>query len=56
MKTILHLDFLQNGISKSVSAKSLCRQLSPNSDDYSPSTVKFIKMSCKYFTDGLVRN
>lgn len=37
-----------------MSAKSLCRQLSPNSEDDSPTTVKFIKMSCKYFTDGVV--
>lgn len=42
-----------NGISNCMSAKSLCRQLSPNSEDDSPTTVKFIKMSCKYFTDGV---
>ena len=36
------------------SAKSIRRELSPNSEDESPSTVKFIKMSCKYFTDGMV--
>ncbi|XP_035000324.1 nuclear receptor coactivator 7 isoform X1 [Hippoglossus stenolepis] len=35
------------------SAKSIRRELSPNSEDESPSTVKFIKMSCKYFTDGM---
>uniref|UniRef100_A0A8C7YVH3 Nuclear receptor coactivator 7 n=1 Tax=Oryzias sinensis TaxID=183150 RepID=A0A8C7YVH3_9TELE len=35
------------------SAKSICRKLSPNSEDESPATVKFIKMSCKYFTDGM---
>uniref|UniRef100_A0A7N6ANJ2 Nuclear receptor coactivator 7 n=1 Tax=Anabas testudineus TaxID=64144 RepID=A0A7N6ANJ2_ANATE len=29
------------------------RELSPNSEDESPATVKFIKMSCKYFTDGM---
>ncbi|XP_049612548.1 nuclear receptor coactivator 7 isoform X1 [Syngnathus scovelli] len=34
-------------------ARSLRRQLSPNSEDESPATVKFIKMSCKYFTDGM---
>uniref|UniRef100_A0A8C4F8S0 Nuclear receptor coactivator 7 n=1 Tax=Dicentrarchus labrax TaxID=13489 RepID=A0A8C4F8S0_DICLA len=33
--------------------KSLRRELSPNSEDESPATVKFIKMSCKYFTDGM---
>ncbi|XP_074471299.1 nuclear receptor coactivator 7 isoform X1 [Sebastes fasciatus] len=37
----------------SMSAKSLRRELSPNSEDDSPTTVKFIKMSCKYFTDGM---
>jgi len=36
--------------------KSLRRELSPNSEDESPATVKFIKMSCKYFTDGMVRS
>lgn len=35
------------------SAKALRRELSPNSEDESPLTVKFIKMSCKYFTDGM---
>ncbi|XP_077408870.1 nuclear receptor coactivator 7b isoform X2 [Vanacampus margaritifer] len=35
------------------SARPLQRQLSPNSEDESPATVKFIKMSCKYFTDGM---
>uniref|UniRef100_A0A8C6SJI3 Nuclear receptor coactivator 7 n=1 Tax=Neogobius melanostomus TaxID=47308 RepID=A0A8C6SJI3_9GOBI len=35
------------------SVKSIQRQLSPNSEDESPATVKFIKMSCKYFTDGM---
>uniref|UniRef100_A0AAQ5ZM34 Nuclear receptor coactivator 7-like n=1 Tax=Amphiprion ocellaris TaxID=80972 RepID=A0AAQ5ZM34_AMPOC len=33
--------------------KSIRRELSPNSEDESPATVKFIKMSCKYFTDGM---
>uniref|UniRef100_A0A8C6KMU7 Nuclear receptor coactivator 7 n=1 Tax=Nothobranchius furzeri TaxID=105023 RepID=A0A8C6KMU7_NOTFU len=32
---------------------SIRRELSPNSEDESPATVKFIKMSCKYFTDGM---
>lgn len=35
------------------SAKAIRRELSPNSEDESPATVKFIKMSCKYFTDGM---
>ncbi|KAK5852985.1 hypothetical protein PBY51_006812 [Eleginops maclovinus] len=42
-----------HGISNGKSAKSLRRELSPNSEDESPATVKFIKMSCKYFTDGM---
>uniref|UniRef100_A0A8D3D3Z8 Nuclear receptor coactivator 7-like n=1 Tax=Scophthalmus maximus TaxID=52904 RepID=A0A8D3D3Z8_SCOMX len=33
--------------------QSIRREFSPNSEDESPSTVKFIKMSCKYFTDGM---
>ncbi|KAG7242940.1 hypothetical protein INR49_017631 [Caranx melampygus] len=44
---------LNDGISHCRSAKSIRRELSPNSEDESPSTVKFIKMSCKYFTDGM---
>lgn len=44
---------LNDGISDCRSAKSIRRELSPNSEDESPSTVKFIKMSCKYFTDGM---
>ncbi|AWP20005.1 putative nuclear receptor coactivator 7-like [Scophthalmus maximus] len=43
----------RDGISNSRSAKSIRREFSPNSEDESPSTVKFIKMSCKYFTDGM---
>ncbi|XP_029281518.1 nuclear receptor coactivator 7 isoform X2 [Cottoperca gobio] len=42
-----------DGISNGKSAKTLRRELSPNSEDESPATVKFIKMSCKYFTDGM---
>ncbi|XP_070705590.1 nuclear receptor coactivator 7 isoform X2 [Pempheris klunzingeri] len=48
-----------NGMSESAShddvsnSKSIRRELSPNSEDESPATVKFIKMSCKYFTDGM---
>lgn len=44
-------DLLQDGGSN---CKSIRRELSPNSEDESPATVKFIKMSCKYFTDGKV--
>ncbi|XP_070781920.1 nuclear receptor coactivator 7 isoform X2 [Enoplosus armatus] len=42
-----------DGVSNCMSAKSIRRELSPNSEDESPATVKFIKMSCKYFTDGM---
>ncbi|XP_067338354.1 nuclear receptor coactivator 7 isoform X2 [Channa argus] len=42
-----------DGISGCRSAKAIRRELSPNSEDESPATVKFIKMSCKYFTDGM---
>uniref|UniRef100_A0A669DFI6 Nuclear receptor coactivator 7 n=1 Tax=Oreochromis niloticus TaxID=8128 RepID=A0A669DFI6_ORENI len=38
---------------RKLSATALRRELSPNSEDESPLTVKFIKMSCKYFTDGM---
>uniref|UniRef100_A0A8C9QZF7 Nuclear receptor coactivator 7 n=1 Tax=Scleropages formosus TaxID=113540 RepID=A0A8C9QZF7_SCLFO len=34
-------------------AKPLRRVLSPGSEDEEPATVKFLKMSCKYFTDGM---
>lgn len=37
----------------SATATSLRREHSPNSEDDSPATVKFIKISCKYFTDGM---
>ncbi|XP_056150364.1 nuclear receptor coactivator 7 [Lampris incognitus] len=40
-------------LSNSRSAKPIQRELSPASEDDSPATVKFIKMSCKYFTDGM---
>uniref|UniRef100_A0A7N8X3P4 Nuclear receptor coactivator 7-like n=1 Tax=Mastacembelus armatus TaxID=205130 RepID=A0A7N8X3P4_9TELE len=42
-----------DGVSDCRSAKPIQRELSPNTEDESPSTVKFIKMSCKYFTDGM---
>ncbi|XP_046878370.1 nuclear receptor coactivator 7 isoform X2 [Hypomesus transpacificus] len=34
-------------------ARMLRREETPPSEDESPTTVKFIKMSCKYFTDGM---
>ncbi|KAK7907831.1 hypothetical protein WMY93_016443 [Mugilogobius chulae] len=43
----------QDGLTDCRSVKSIRRELSPNSEDESPATVKFIKMSCKYFTDGM---
>ncbi|XP_068609748.1 nuclear receptor coactivator 7 [Brachionichthys hirsutus] len=46
-------DASHDGVSDCTSAKSIRRRLSPNSEDESPATVKFIKMSCKYFTDGM---
>lgn len=36
-----------------VSSRPVRREASPLSEDESPATVKFIKMSCKYFTDGM---
>ncbi|XP_020311021.1 nuclear receptor coactivator 7 isoform X2 [Oncorhynchus kisutch] len=44
---------LQDGDSSGRSVRPLRRGLSPPSEDESPATVKFIKMSCKYFTDGM---
>lgn len=44
---------MQDGVSNCRSANSIRRELSPNSEDDSPATVRFIKMSCKYFTDGM---
>uniref|UniRef100_A0A668ARJ1 Nuclear receptor coactivator 7 n=1 Tax=Myripristis murdjan TaxID=586833 RepID=A0A668ARJ1_9TELE len=41
-----------NGLSQEA-CHALRRELSPASEDESPATVKFIKMSCKYFTDGM---
>uniref|UniRef100_A0A3P8PVD0 Nuclear receptor coactivator 7 n=1 Tax=Astatotilapia calliptera TaxID=8154 RepID=A0A3P8PVD0_ASTCA len=41
------------GVPNCRSATALRRELSPSSEDESPLTVKFIKMSCKYFTDGM---
>lgn len=48
-------NIFQYGVPNCRSATALRRELSPNSEDESPLTVKFIKMSCKYFTDGMVR-
>lgn len=42
-----------DGVPDCRSVKSIRREVSPNSEDESPATVKFIKMSCKYFTDGM---
>ncbi|XP_036438177.1 nuclear receptor coactivator 7 isoform X1 [Colossoma macropomum] len=44
---------LQNGKSSCRSGTQRHRELSPPSEDESPATVKFLKMSCKYFTDGM---
>uniref|UniRef100_A0A8C1SFA3 Nuclear receptor coactivator 7-like n=1 Tax=Cyprinus carpio TaxID=7962 RepID=A0A8C1SFA3_CYPCA len=35
------------------SGRPVRRETSPLSEDESPVTVKFLKMSCKYFTDGM---
>lgn len=35
------------------SCRPVRRETSPLSEDESPATVRFIKMSCKYFTDGM---
>ncbi|XP_062406721.1 nuclear receptor coactivator 7 isoform X2 [Sardina pilchardus] len=43
----------QDGEVSGPAALLLRRELSPPSEDESPATVKFIKMSCKYFTDGM---
>ncbi|KAG5277576.1 hypothetical protein AALO_G00119210 [Alosa alosa] len=43
----------QDGVLSGQAGLSLRRELSPPSEDESPATVKFIKMSCKYFTDGM---
>ncbi|XP_066532248.1 nuclear receptor coactivator 7 isoform X2 [Hoplias malabaricus] len=44
---------LQDGKSSGRSGTYRHRELSPPSEDESPVTVKFLKMSCKYFTDGM---
>ncbi|KAI4888937.1 hypothetical protein NFI96_025075 [Prochilodus magdalenae] len=44
---------LQDGKSSSRSRTHRHRGLSPPSEDEGPVTVKFLKMSCKYFTDGM---
>ncbi|KAJ3606986.1 hypothetical protein NHX12_026501 [Muraenolepis orangiensis] len=41
------------GVSASRPERPIQRHVSPTSEDESPATVKFIKMSCKYFTDGM---
>nr|XP_005174588.3 nuclear receptor coactivator 7-like [Danio rerio] len=46
---------IKDGEYSSRPGRPVCRETSPLSEDESPATVKFIKMSCKYFTDGMVR-
>lgn len=44
---------IKDGEYSSRPGRPVCRETSPLSEDESPATVKFIKMSCKYFTDGM---
>ncbi|XP_057678171.1 nuclear receptor coactivator 7 isoform X1 [Corythoichthys intestinalis] len=53
LKNGLSVETMHDASPNCCSARSIRRQLSPNSEDESPATVKFIKMSCKYFTDGM---
>ncbi|XP_061097779.1 nuclear receptor coactivator 7 isoform X1 [Conger conger] len=46
-----HSKLLDNPLCGEV--KPLHRMLSPASEDEEPVTVKFLKMSCRYFTDGM---
>ncbi|XP_036406261.1 nuclear receptor coactivator 7 isoform X1 [Megalops cyprinoides] len=46
-------DKLQDADSVCREAKPIRRMLSPPSEDEEPPTVKFLKMSCRYFTDGM---
>ncbi|XP_038824341.1 nuclear receptor coactivator 7-like isoform X2 [Salvelinus namaycush] len=43
----------QDGDFSGRSVRPLRRERSPPSEDENPAIVKFIKMSCKYFTDGM---
>lgn len=43
----------KDGESSCRSGRPVRRHTSPLSEDESPATVKFLKMSCKYFTDGM---
>ncbi|XP_058611588.1 nuclear receptor coactivator 7 isoform X3 [Onychostoma macrolepis] len=43
----------KDGESSCRSGRPVRRETSPLSEDESPTTVKFLKMSCKYFTDGM---
>ncbi|XP_014000146.1 nuclear receptor coactivator 7 isoform X2 [Salmo salar] len=43
----------QDGDFSGRSVRPLRRERSPLSEDENPAIVKFIKMSCKYFTDGM---
>uniref|UniRef100_A0A674BPS8 Nuclear receptor coactivator 7 n=1 Tax=Salmo trutta TaxID=8032 RepID=A0A674BPS8_SALTR len=47
------LAMLQDGDFSGRSVRPLRRERSPPSEDENPAIVKFIKMSCKYFTDGM---
>uniref|UniRef100_A0A4W5KWK4 Nuclear receptor coactivator 7 n=1 Tax=Hucho hucho TaxID=62062 RepID=A0A4W5KWK4_9TELE len=47
------LAMLQDGDFSGRSVRPLRREQSPPSEDENPAIVKFIKMSCKYFTDGM---
>ncbi|XP_016114490.1 nuclear receptor coactivator 7-like [Sinocyclocheilus grahami] len=44
---------LKDSESSCRSRRPVRRETSPLSEDESPVTVKFLKMSCKYFTDGM---
>ncbi|XP_042602073.1 nuclear receptor coactivator 7-like isoform X2 [Cyprinus carpio] len=44
---------LKDSESSCRSGRPVRRETSPLSEDESPVTVKFLKMSCKYFTDGM---
>uniref|UniRef100_A0AAY5F060 Nuclear receptor coactivator 7-like n=1 Tax=Electrophorus electricus TaxID=8005 RepID=A0AAY5F060_ELEEL len=49
----LSVSYLEDGKLSCRSGIARHRELSPPSEDESPATVKFLKMSCKYFTDGM---
>lgn len=49
-----YISVWQDSESSCRSGRPVRRETSPLSEDESPVTVKFLKMSCKYFTDGMV--